>query len=273
MKWLTRMFTLPKRYNSLSDIMRDPIGAITNAAQWVVPLAMGLPGGFKALPKLISNPALISKWSLGNAPAFFNLAGQGGKGWNWTAVWNWLKKPENIALVAGGLSYLDQSRRAQRANNQLEQYRNQLAGLSELERMFGTNILQRRLSAVDTVLSPTFAIAQLRAAEDDTAKRLRRMLDTAGVAGMRSVDDTLARTAGELSRQRALIPLQYAQAVMGIPIGGQYTSLVANLLGQQQAQELLALQQLIPALLQLYAYTRGIGTQPPASIASVASVA
>jgi hypothetical protein len=61
-----------------------------------------------------------------------------------------------------------------------------------------------------------------------------------------------------LARQRALIPLQYAQATLGIPLGMQHTSLVANLLGQKRADELLALQQLIPALLQLYAYTRGI---------------
>jgi len=263
MKWLTRMFTLPKRYNSLSDVMRDPLGAITNAAQWAVPLAMGLPGGFKALPKLITNPALIGKWSLGNAPAFFGVAGKSG-GWDLSKVNAWLKKPENIAMVAGGLSYLDQSRRARNASNALNAYRQQMGGLGELERMFNTGLMQRRLTALDSVLSPAFPIAQLRAMEDDTAKRTRRMMDTAGVLSLRTAEDALTRTAGELSRQRALIPLQYAQAVMGIPMGGQYTGLVANLLGQQQAQELMAMQQLIPALLQLYAYTRGIqNVQPP----------
>jgi len=256
MKWLTRMFTLPKRYNSLSDIAKDPLGAIANAAQWAVPLAMGLPGGFSALPKLLSNPSLLTKWSLGNAPAFF---GFGAKNPITTqSVMNWFKKPENLALVAGGLSYLDQSRRAKQASAQLDAFRQQQSGLSELERMFNTQLLNRRLNAVGTVLDPAFAIAQLRRAETDTATRARRMMDTAGVKSQRSVEDALVRTAGDLARQRATIPLQYAQATLGIPLGMQYTSLVGNLLGQQRADELLAMQQLIPALLQLYAYTRGI---------------
>ena len=254
MKWLTRMFTLPKRYNSLSDIAKDPLGAIANAAQWAVPLAMGLPGGFSALPKLLSNPSLLTKWSLGNAPAFFGAKGA----INAQTVQQWLKKPENLALVAGGLSYLDQSRRAKQASAQLDAFRNQLGGLGELERMFNTQLMNRRLNAVGTVLDPAFAIAQLRRAETDTATRARRMMDTAGVKSQRSVEDALVRTAGDLARQRALIPLQYAQATLGIPLGMQYTSLVGNLLGQQRADELLAMQQLIPALLQLYAYTRGI---------------
>ena len=254
MKWFNRMFTLPQRYNSLSDIARDPFGAVVNAAQWAVPLAMGMPGGFSALPKLFSNPALLAKWSLGNAPQFF-----GAKGAITTqSVMNWFKNPSNLALVAGGLSYLDQSRRARQASAQLDAFRQQQSGLSELERMFNTQLLNRRLNAVGTVLDPAFAIAQLRAAETDTANRARRMMDIAGVKSQRSVENALARTAGELARQRALIPLQYAQATFGIPLGMQYTSLVGNLLGQQRADELLAMQQLIPALLQLYAYTRGI---------------
>lgn len=39
LKTLKRMFTLPKRFNSLSDIARNPLGAVLNAAQWAVPLA------------------------------------------------------------------------------------------------------------------------------------------------------------------------------------------------------------------------------------------
>jgi hypothetical protein len=248
------MFTLPKRYNSLSDIARDPFGALMNAAQWAVPLAMGLPGGFSALPKLLSNPALLAKWSLGNAPQFFGVKGA----ITTQSVMNWFKKPENLALVAGGLSYLDQSRRARQASAQLDMFRQQQSGLGELERLFNTELLNRRMNAMGTVLNPAFAIAQLRAMETDTANRLRRMMDTAGVQSQRSVENALARTAGELARQRALIPLQYAQATFGIPLGMQYTSLLGSLLGQQRADELLALQQLIPALLQLYAYTRGI---------------
>jgi hypothetical protein len=67
------MFTLPKRYNSLSDIAKDPLGALGNAAKWALPLAAGLPGGISSLPKLITNPSLISKWSLGNAVNFFGF--------------------------------------------------------------------------------------------------------------------------------------------------------------------------------------------------------
>jgi len=254
MKWLTRMFTLPKRYNSLSDIARDPFGAVLNAAQWAVPLAIGMPKGFASLQKLLTNPSLLAKWSLGNAPQFL-----GAKNAITTqSVMNWLKKPENLALVAGGLSYLDQSRRARKASAQLDAFRNQLSGLGELERLFNTQMLNRRLNAVGTVLDPSFAIAQLRTVETDTANRLRRMMDTAGVKSQRSVENALARTAGDLARQRALIPLQYAQATLGIPLGTQYTSLLGSLLGQQRADELLAMQQLIPALLQLYAYTRGM---------------
>jgi hypothetical protein len=254
MKWFTRMFTLPRRYNSLGDIARDPFGAVMNAAQWAVPLAAGLPGGFSALPKLLSNPSLLAKWSLGNAPQLF-----GAKNPITTrGVMNWFKKPENLALVAGGLSYLDQSRRAKQASAQLDAFRNQLGGLGELERMYNTQLLNRRMNAVGTVLDPAFALAQLRAAETDTATRARRMMDTAGVKSQRSVENALVRTAGDLARQRALIPLQYAQATLGIPLGMQYTSLVGSLLGQQRADELLAMQQLIPALLQLYAYTRGM---------------
>ena len=248
------MFTLPKRYNSLSDIARDPLGAIANAAQWAVPLAAGLPGGISSLPKLLSNPSLLTKWSLGNAPQLF-----GAKNPITTqSVMKWFKNPSNLALVAGGLSYLDQSRRAKQASAQLDAFRQQQSGLSELERMFNTQLLNRRLNAVGTVLDPAFALAQLRGVETDTATRARRMMDTAGVKSQRSVENALARTAGDLARQRALIPLQYAQTALGIPLGMQYTSLVGSLLGQQRADELLAMQQLIPALLQLYAYTRGM---------------
>jgi len=254
MRWFTRMFTLPKRYNSLSDIARNPFGAVMNAAQWAVPLAMGMPKGFASFPQLLRNPSLITKWSLGNAPQLFSAKNP----ITTQSVMNWFKKPENLALVAGGLSYLDQSRRARQAGAQLDAYRQQLSGLSELERMFNTQMMNRRLGAVGTVLDPSFALAQLRAMETDTANRARRMMDTAGVKSQRSVEDALVRTAGELARQRALIPLQYAQATLGIPLGMQYTSLVGSLLGQQRADELLAMQQLIPALLQLYAYTRGI---------------
>jgi len=254
MKFFTRMFTLPKRYNSLGDIARDPFGAMLNAAQWAVPLAAGLPGGFSALPKLLSNPSLLAKWSLGNAPQMFGTKGA----LNTQSVMNWFKKPENIALAAGGLSYLDQSRRARKASAQMDAYREQLGGLRELEQMFNTQLMNRRMNAVGTVLDPAFAIAQLRATETDTATRARRMMDTAGVRSQRSMENALVRNAGDLSRQRAMIPLQYAQATLGIPMGMQYTSLVGSLLGQQRAEEMLAMQQLIPALLQLYAYTRGI---------------
>jgi hypothetical protein len=140
---------------------------------------------------------------------------------------------------------------------ELDAYREQLSGLGELEKLFNQQLMNRRIGAVERVLDPAYAIAQLRATETDTANRLRRMMDLAGVKSQRSVEDAMARTAGELARQRALIPLQYAQSVMGIPLGLQYTSLVGSLLGQKRADELLALQQLIPALLQLYAYTRG----------------
>jgi hypothetical protein len=258
MRWFTRMFTLPKRYNSLADIARNPLGAVLNTAQWAVPLAMGLPKGFQSLPQLLRNPSLIAKWSLGNAPQFFGIKGA----ITTQSAMNWFKKPENLALVAGGLAYLDQSRRARNASAQLDAYRQQLSGLGELERLFNTQLLNRRLDAVGTVLNPAYAIAQLRAVETDTANRARRMMDTAGVKSQRSVENALVRTAGELARQRALIPLQYAQATLGIPLGMQYTSLVGSLLGQQRADELLALQQLIPALLQLYAYTRGITPTP-----------
>lgn len=43
---LRRMITLPKRYNSLSDIARDPLGAVMRASGWALPLAAmgGIPG-------------------------------------------------------------------------------------------------------------------------------------------------------------------------------------------------------------------------------------
>jgi hypothetical protein len=77
MSWLSRMFTLPKRYNSLSDIAKDPLGALGNAAQWALPLAAGLPGGISSLPKLITNPDLLRRWSLGNVLSFANMGGKG----------------------------------------------------------------------------------------------------------------------------------------------------------------------------------------------------
>jgi hypothetical protein len=80
MSWLRRIFTLPKRYNSLSDIAKDPLGALGNAAKWALPLVTGLPGG-------ITDPDLVVKWSLGNAVNFADpgkgglLGGSGSKGW------------------------------------------------------------------------------------------------------------------------------------------------------------------------------------------------
>jgi len=76
---IRRMFTLPKRYNSLSDIARDPLGALKNAAQWAVPmmLAGGVPGLTASLKGLFNPATLKSIFSMKGLSTALPLASAG----------------------------------------------------------------------------------------------------------------------------------------------------------------------------------------------------
>lgn len=70
---LRRMVTLPKRYNSLSDVARDPLGALRNAAQWAIPLAsMGVIPGFN-LGSVFGKAGLGGVFKAGNLGKFLSM--------------------------------------------------------------------------------------------------------------------------------------------------------------------------------------------------------
>lgn len=241
MKWLQRMFTLPKRFNSFGDIARNPVGAVFNTAQWALPLVAGLPGGFRSVGQLIRNPSLISKWSLGN------IAGIA-QGTNWKGIGNWLKKPENLALVAGGLQFLEQSRRAQNAERRLNEQVNSLFPFAEQERALASAINAMRQAWLQRLVQ---ADSGARAIVEQEADNLRRALGRAGLAGSRSASEALGAFQANLAGQRMRLPLQQAQVAFGLPVNLGTNQLALSLLGQQYAQQLASAQGILDAILQL----------------------
>ncbi len=258
MKWLTRMFTLPKRYNSLSDIARNPLGALTSAASWAVPLAMGLPGGIRSLPKLFTNPALLSQWSSGNL-----LRGLGG------LSLSKLTSKSALPWLAAGIGFMQ----LQQANRATESLMRQIGQTGNIYYdLFASNaparkaLLARQLSALHSLPTVDAVEAQARAAVEDALRRLEASEQASGVrtaSAERRRAQTLADYGRAVAQLRSEYPLRQLSLLMGLPAPGvsylaPYTAILGNLYENQALQVGNLAQALAMALPYLLNYGRAV---------------
>lgn len=244
---IKRWFTLPKRYNSLSDIARDPLGAIANAAQWVIPLATGLPGGFQSLPQLFSNPSLIAKWSLGNVSG--NLAGLFGK--------QSLSKlgAKDIALLVGGLQLLGSQNRADSVAGELKGIEGQLGQLWQMNLPSYALLTAMRTAALANLPTEEQYEARLRKALETALERETQSEYQRGVRTL-SAERRRAEAMNRYAEAVADYPMEYLRAVWGLPSNLALTPLQLQLqLMQQRYSDALTSQAgLAQALASIYPY-------------------
>lgn len=223
---IRRMFTLPKRYNSLGDIARDPLGAAVNAAQWAIPLGAGLPGGIQSLPKLLQNPQLLSKWSLGNIGA-----ASLGKGIDWKKI-----GAKEIGLAVGGLSLLQGQRRADAAARALSEQGNLYRELFELNRPLYAQMLGLRSEALGALPSQSEYEAQARRALDDALDALERSEQQRGIRTL-SAERRRADAANRYAVAVANYPMERLRLLFGLPASQSLLPLQmqSGILGQQAA--------------------------------------
>lgn len=246
MDFIRRWFTLPRRYNSLSDVARDPLGAALNAAQWVVPMAMGLPGGFSGL----SNPSVWGKWSVKSImPNIKSFVGS-------TDV-KGLFSSRNLPLLVGGLGLVRAQREADLASRALRSqgdlYRELF--LSNRPLYEGISRLQREALGV---LSPELVRSQARVALERALRALEQSELQRGVqtlSGERRRSEALAR----YGQAVAQAPLEYARVIFGLPSGLSLypLQLQAGLLNRQYADSQAQLASLAQALALMLPYIGG----------------
>jgi len=224
---IKRWFTLPKRYNSLSDIASDPIGAVTNAAQWALPLAAGLPGGIQSLAKLTQNPQLLSKWSLGNI-SLSSLAGAG-KGLG-------KLNARDAALIVGGLSLLQGQRRADAAARALSEQGDIYRRMFDLNLPVYQQILGMRSEALGALPSQSEYEAQARRALDEALDMLERSEQARGVRTL-SAERRRAEAVNRYALAVANYPQERLRLLFGLPATQalQPLQLQSGILGQQAA--------------------------------------
>lgn len=247
MNFIKRWLTLPKRYNSLSDIAKDPLGAITHTAQWALPLSIGLPGGVQTLPNLLKNPQLITRWSLENAKT--NLAGLSTK--------QSLGKlgAKEIALAIGGLQLLNTNKRADAASNALQGLEGQLRQLWQLNLPQYALLTAMRTGALTALPSQTEYEARVRNALDTA---LRREEQSEYQRGVRTLSAERRRTEAMNRYAEAVAdyPMEYLRAVWGLPNGLNLTPLQMQiqLLNQRYADALGQSTGLAQAIANIYPY-------------------
>ncbi|MCS7301451.1 MAG: hypothetical protein NZ556_07850 [Fimbriimonadales bacterium] len=222
-----RWFTLPKRYNSLGDIARDPLGAIANAAQWAIPLGAGLPGGIQSLPKLLTQPQLLGQWSLGN----ISLGSLVGKGFDWKKLGT-----KDALLAIGGLQLLQGQRRADAAARALSQQGDIYRQLFELNRPVYEQLMGLRSSALAGVPSQAEYEAQAKRALDEALEALERSEQARGVRTL-SAERRRAEAANRYAVALANYPMERLRLLFGLPAGQalQPLQLQSGILGQQYA--------------------------------------
>jgi hypothetical protein len=252
-KAIHRAFTLPRRYNSLSDVARDPVGAIGNTASWALPLAVGLPGGLSSLPKLLSDPSLIGKWSLGNiAKSAGGSMSLGNLGKLFSA--------KNLPLLIGGYYLLQQNRRAGDLERQLSQQADVYRQLFEESRPLSSALNLMRLSALSSLPTPDSYEARARA---EVEKLLNALENRERAAGIRTLSSERRRAIAlaNVAQASANYPLEYVRMLFGLPssMGMAPLGMQTNLLGQQYAAQQSQLASLAQALAYLmpYWYERG----------------
>lgn len=201
-----RWVTLPKRYNSLGDIARNPLGAIANAAQWALPLGAGLPGGIQSLPKLLQNPQLLRQWSLRN----LSLASLS-KGIDWKKI-----GAKEIALAVGGLQLLNSQQRADAAARELQGLEGQLGQLWQLNLPSYALLTGMRTAALANLPTQEQYEARLRQALDDAMEREARSEAQRGVRTL-SAERRRAELITRYGQAVADYPMEYLRAVWGLP--------------------------------------------------------
>jgi len=247
-KAIQRAFTLPKRYNSLSDIARDPVGAIGNAASWALPLAAGLPGGLNALPKLLSDPSLIGKWSLGNiAKVAGGSVSVGNLGKLFSA--------KNLPLLVGGYYLLQQNRRAGDLERQLSQQADMYRQLFEESRPLASALNLMRLSALSSLPTPESYEARARAQVEKLLDALENRERAAGIRTLSS-ERRRAMALANVAQASANYPLEYVRMLFGLPssMGMAPLGMQTNLLNQQYAAQQSQLASLAQAVAYLMPY-------------------
>ncbi len=235
------MFVLPKRYNSLSDVGKDPFGALANAAQWVVPLAMGMPGGFADLPRLFSNPAMLSKWSLGNASKMVGGLRLG-------------KLGTKDALLGVSALALAQSQRSS-AGDAMGRIADKMGELAKRYYPVDEALSQLRLQSLQGLPSRSQYEAQIR----DYAETLLRQQESSERArGVRTLSGARrnAEIATQAGRATANYPMEYLRAVWGLPFGAGFAPLSFELQNLQRmySEDMLRGQSLAQAVAMMFPY-------------------
>lgn len=244
-EWARRAITLPSSHNSLSDIARDPLGAVVKALP-AVGVATGM--GWLKVPGLPSGflKGGLGKISLGS-------------------VGQWIQKnPEMAALIGISLLNAYQSGQARRgAEGAMGDVQRLYAQLFAQSLPFASALTQARLDALaDALNQPDVGIAQARRALDAQLANLDRRQALSGLRSL-SADRLRAQAISNFATQVAALrnaaPWQRLSLLLGAGRGydagalAGLTGLTQQRLLSASAQEnqmLSALATLLPHILE-----------------------
>lgn len=244
-EFVRRAITLPERYNSLSDISRNPLGAIGNALPYIA-IASGM--GWINIPGVPGGwlKGGIGKVSLGSLS-------------QWVS-----KNPAQAALLGAGLYNAYQSSQARaRAEGALGNVQNVYAQLLAQSLPFASALSQARLLALGQAMNqPETAIAQARKALDAQLQNINRIQSLSGLRSLsadRMRAQALANFAGQVMALRNATPWQRLAYLLNAGTGYDAGAL-AGLTGLSQqklagastleSQTLSALSSILPYILE-----------------------
>lgn len=241
-EFVRRAITLPKAYNSLADIARNPLGAAANVMPYVA-IASGM--GWLKVPGFPTGWLKAGKWSLGD-------------------LTQWVQKnPAQAALLAAG------AYNAYRAGQQHDRAESGLARLQGIYEQLLTQSLplatalsRARINALADIFNqPETAIAQARRALDSQLEHANRLQAFSGLRSL-SADRLRSRAlsdfAGQVAALRNASSWQRLSMLLGAGTGYDANALGAlTVLAQQRlaratsadSQALTALASLLPYIL------------------------
>lgn len=245
LEFVRRAVTLPERYNSLSDIARDPLGALGNALPYIA-IASGM--GWLKIPGVPGGwlKSGLGKVSLGSLS-------------QWVS-----KNPVQAGLLAVGAYNAMRAGQARAGAEQaMGDVQNIYAQLLSQSLPFASALSQARLMALAQALNqPDMAIGQARRALDRQLENVNRLQALSGLRSL-SADrlraQALANFAGQVMALRNASPWQRLQMLLGAGTGYDANAL-AGLTGlsqqrlataaSQESNLLNALASLLPFLLE-----------------------